>query len=81
MVTILYTRHAELILAERAIDRDWVERTIRHPESEEADPSRPGLIRAFRRLPERDGRTLRVVYAREERAARVITLFLDRGRR
>jgi hypothetical protein len=38
------------------------------------------MIRAFRRIPERDGRVLRVVYVPGDDHVRVITLFLDRGR-
>jgi hypothetical protein len=55
------TQHAEDMLRERAIEADWVEQTVRNPESVEKDPVRPATIRAFRRIPERDSRVLRVV--------------------
>jgi hypothetical protein len=38
-------------------------------------------MRAFRTVPERDGRVLRVVYVSVPGGARVMTMFLDRGRR
>ncbi|KAB7782081.1 hypothetical protein F8B43_4836 [Methylorubrum populi] len=38
-------------------------------------------MRAFRTVPERDGRVLRVVYVPIPGGARVVTMFLDRGRR
>ncbi len=76
-----YTRHALAMLAERDIDRDWVERTILHPDETEQDPQHPDRLRSFRAIPERDGRVLRVVYVPSGMSYRVITLFLDRGRR
>lgn len=78
---IRYTHHAEEVMRERGIEPAWVERTLREPEVDEPDPTDSALRRAFRIVPERDGRTLRVVYARDEAGFRVITTFLDRGRR
>jgi len=62
--SISFTRHAEEMLAERNIERAWVERTIRDPEEVEND-ERPGAVRAYRAIPERDGRVLRVVYSKK----------------
>ncbi len=69
------------MLAERGIDPAWVERTVAQPDAVEPDPHHPDRVRAFRVVPERDGRVLRVVYVREDAAVRIITAFLDRGRR
>ena len=69
------------MLAERSIDREWVERTIAEPTAIEFDASRPGTIRAFRPIPERGGRMLRVVYISTGETARVLTVFFDRARR
>lgn len=77
---IVYTRHASTMLEERAIDPAWIELTIFHPDTTEPDPRHPEMVRAFRRIPERDGRVLRVVYVPGDDHVRVITLFLDRGR-
>jgi Domain of unknown function (DUF4258) len=59
---IKFTRHAQEMLAERRLERAWVELTITKPESVVPDPNRPNLVRAFRRVPERGGLWLRVVY-------------------
>ena len=76
-----YTAHAAEMLVDREIHREWVEQTVLSPEAVEPDPKHNGRMRAFRALPERDGRVLRVVYVQEADEVRVITLFLDRGRR
>lgn len=76
-----YTHHAEQMALERGLLREWIERTVLEPETVEPDPKHPERTRAFRSLPERDGRVLRVVYVGDGENFRVITLFLDRGRR
>ena len=76
-----YGQHAAEMLVIRAIERAWVERTVREPESAEPDPAHPERMRAYRRVPERDGRILRVVYIPGTAACHVVTAFLDRGRR
>ncbi len=78
---IVFSRHAEDMIVERGIERAWIEQTVREPESVEADPTRPGVVRAFRRVAERGGRFLRVVYAQTEDVTRIITVFFDRGKR
>lgn len=76
----VYTSHAADNLVDRGIERSWVERTILTPEATETDPQHRERIRAYRTVPERDGRVLRVVYVRQAALTyRVITLFLDRG--
>jgi len=79
-VRIHFSRHADDMIVERNIERDWVHDTIRSPDFVESDPDRPDIKRAFRRIPERGNRVLRVAYAEEDHI-RVITLFFDRGRR
>jgi len=81
IVTFTYSEHAKAMLAERNIEPSWVERTILQPDVTEPDPKHPDRLRAFRTVPERDGRVLRVVYVSSGAAFRVITLFLDRGRK
>jgi hypothetical protein len=77
---VVYTRHASAMLEERLIDPAWVERTILFPDATEPDPRHSEMLRAFRAIPERDGRVLRVVYVPSEQVCRVITVFLDRSR-
>lgn len=78
---IVYTRHALDVMEERQVLQEWVARTVEAPETREPDPSDPDLTRAFLAIPERDGRVLRVVYALEPDAVRIVTAFFDRGRR
>ena len=77
----IYSDHANEMLAERGLEREWVERAILGPDIVERDPKHPDRVRAYKALPERDGRVLRVVYVELGEAYRVITLFLDRSRR
>lgn len=76
-----YGIHALDMLAERGIERAWVERSIVAPDSTEPDPQHADRTRAYRAVPERDGRVLRVVYVTTTEGAHVVTAFLDRGRR
>jgi hypothetical protein len=78
---LLFTKHAEDMLVERKIDRAWVVATISDPESIEPDPARPGVLRAFRRIPEHGNRFLRVAYVSTGDTMRVVTVFFDRKRR
>jgi len=78
---VVLTAHAAMMMRERDIALEWIERTLTAPDSQESDKSRDGVIRAYRALPERDNRILRVAYVREDDTYRVITAFLDRGRR
>ena len=78
---LVFSAHALNMLRERNIERSWVQRTVDEPDSVEPDAVYPERTRAFRALPERDGRSLRVVYARQQDDVRIITVFLDRGRR
>lgn len=77
----IYGTHAREMLTERKIDRLWVERTVLEPDTTEPDPGHGGRTRAYRIVPERDGRVLRVVYEQEHDTVRIVTLFLDRGRK
>ncbi|RYE98512.1 MAG: DUF4258 domain-containing protein [Oxalobacteraceae bacterium] len=76
-----YGPHALENLVERRLDRAWIERTVMDPDSTEPDPNHPQRVRAYRVVPERDGRVLRVVYVPENGGCRIVTAFLDRGRR
>lgn len=77
-----YTQHALEQIALRELDRAWVERTILTPDTTEPDPNRPDRMRAFRSVPEMEGRMLRVVFVvHSPETYLVITAFLDRGRR
>ena len=78
---ITYGAHALDMLQERGLDRAWIERAVAKPDFAEPDALHPERIRAYRTVPERDGRVLRVVYVPTEDGARIVTAFLDRNRR
>jgi hypothetical protein len=78
---LIFTHHATTMLAERGIERAWVNLTLAEPEETEPDPHRADTFRAFRAIPERDGRVLRVVYTQNEGRITVITTFFDRAKR
>ncbi len=76
MLPIRYTSHAETVLAERAIDKVWVERTVRNPEWRELNPGGDMAVeRRFKPVPERGGR----VETGQE--IRILSAFLDRRAR
>jgi hypothetical protein len=81
LIRIDFSRHGEDMLAERKIERAWVESTVTSPESVEADPKRPEVYRAYRRIPEHGGRYLRVVYTLNGDRVKIITAFFDRRHR
>jgi hypothetical protein len=70
---LYFTDHAEDMLVERRIEREWVEQTVEQPDAMEPDSRRPGVMLAFRRIRERSGRVLRVAYAETENEIRVVT--------
>lgn len=78
---ITYGPHALDNLVDRALDKAWIERTVLDPDTTEPDPKHPERIRAYRPVPERDGRVLRVVYVPSDEGVHIVTAFLDRSRR
>ena len=78
---LIFTRHAQTMMAERGIEEDWITRTVAEPEATEVDPKQSDVRRAFRTIPENGNRILRVVYASIGDTVRVVTAFFDRGRR
>jgi Domain of unknown function (DUF4258) len=75
-----FTAHARTALAERRIAEEWVRRVLDGAEWTEPDPSWPGNMLAFGRIPEFGNRLLRVVYREVAGERRVITAYFDRTR-
>ncbi len=71
-----FTQHAEDILDERRLEREWVLRAIERPERSE-EPEE-GTRHFLLRIPERQGRVLRVVVNTTVEPWRVVTAFFDR---
>ncbi|MBO6901097.1 MAG: DUF4258 domain-containing protein [Rhizobiaceae bacterium] len=78
---VRFTAHAETVLRERRLEREWIERAAQSPEWTESDRANPEAERRFRAVPERDGRILRVVCVETGSEIRIISAFLDRKAR
>jgi Domain of unknown function (DUF4258) len=75
---IRYSLHAEEAMAERGIDRAWIEAAIAEPDRTEPDP-RGGRTRSYRAIPEFDGRVPQVVHRPAGADIMVITAHFDRS--
>ena len=80
-LTLEYTRHAVHAMDERMIPREWVESAVAEPALRTSDPTDPEVERFFRRIPERDGRVLRVAVNTRVAPWRVVSVFFDRSMR
>jgi uncharacterized DUF497 family protein len=76
-----FTRHAQDVVEERALDHSWIERTVREPEWSHPDRRQPHVERRFRTIPEFGGRILRVVCIETVDEIRILTVFFDRDAR
>jgi hypothetical protein len=74
-----FTDHAELRVARRGLQRDWIEAAVREPQWREPEPDDPEVERRFRRIDEAGGRILRVACVETETEIRVITAMFDRN--
>lgn len=74
-----FTQHARDVIAERRLDFEWITRTMKTPQLVEdaADGTRHFLAR----VPEQEGRVLRVVVNTQVDPPLVVTAFLDRRMR
>lgn len=68
-------------MAERHIDPEWIERTVRAPDWTEPEPGDPEVERRFRAIPEYGDRVLRVAVAETSTAIRIISVHFDRRAR
>ena len=80
-LTLEYTKHAVHAMDERMIPREWVESAVAEPALRTSDPNDPEVERFFRRIPERDGRVLRVAVNTRVAPWRVVSVFFDRSMR
>ena len=78
-MALILTQHARDNMALYSLDPAWIEATIARPQHVDRDPDDAALIRAWRRIPERGGRALRVVYRPAAADMVVVTAFFDRG--
>ncbi len=81
MKPLIFTYHAPVRMAQRAIAPEWIESTVREPSWVEPDPKDSQAERRYRPIPEHGDRVLRVVVVETANAVRVITVTFDRGAR
>jgi hypothetical protein len=76
------TDHARESLRKRPIIRpEWIERVLQQPERVEPDGVDAELEHRLGRIPEYDGRVLRVIIKKATNPLRVITCYFDRRMR
>ncbi|WP_420851256.1 DUF4258 domain-containing protein [Rhizobium quercicola] len=78
---IRYTMHADTVILQRELSKEWIEETVRTPEWTETDPGDLAVRRCFRAIPVRAGRYLRVACVEDEGEFRVVSAFIDRDAR
>ncbi len=78
-MALILSAHACVVIQERGLALEWVERTLQAPDATGPDPSQPGLTRSFKRIEEAGGRVIRVVHRPQGSDMLVITAFFDRG--
>jgi hypothetical protein len=71
--------HAAAAILERDIDPAWVARTLTQADRLEADRADATLKHALARIPERDGRVLRVIFNFTKEPPHVVTAYFDRA--
>jgi Domain of unknown function (DUF4258) len=75
----LLTKHASMVLRERDISVEWVQRVLTHPQLRLPDAEDPDLFHALAPIAEREDRVLRVVYNGTIDPWRVVTAYFDRA--
>jgi hypothetical protein len=73
------TQHARDVLAERHIPLELLERALREPELEVADPTDAALERRYRKIPEGENRVLRLVVNTTVAPERLVSVYFDRA--
>ncbi len=74
----ILTTHAQQMCAERAIKLEWIQLVLSDPDATQPDQRDKTLTNKLRRIPENEGRVLRVIFDPAAKPPRVITLFFDR---
>ena len=80
-MVLTYTLHAQHVMEERGISTEWVERAVAEPERRMRDPHDEAVERFYIRVPECDGRVLRVAVNTVTNPWRVVSTFFDRSMR
>jgi hypothetical protein len=81
MSAFILTSHAETVIAERAIRREWLARVLATPTQLTPDRHDAQLRHALGPIAERSGRVLRVIFNDKVTPVRVVTAYFDRSMR
>jgi len=79
MKTYTLSAHAEIVMVERSIKREWLDRVLAHPELVEKDRDDPEITHALGKISEHGGRMLRVVYNGTKKPMKIVTVYFDRA--
>ena len=74
-----FTQHAKEVIAARRLDFEWIRRTMNAPQR--VEDAADGTPHFLARVPEQEGRVLRVVVNPHVDPPLVVTAFLDRRMR
>jgi len=77
--TYTLSAHAQVVMTERSIKREWMDRVLAHPELIEADRDDPEIMHALGKIPEQGGRVSRVIFNRTGKPMKVVTVYFDRA--
>ena len=75
------SKHAEDVIREREISRDWITLVLDAPRRVEKDREDPALIHALASIPEHGNRVLRVIYNQTRNPPHVVTVYFDRAQK
>lgn len=81
MARYVLSDHAKVVIAERAIQAQWLDRVLANPARTEADKRDVHLTYALARIAEHGDRVLRVVYNGLTSPVTVVTAYFDRTHR
>ncbi|MGH7229605.1 MAG: DUF4258 domain-containing protein [Burkholderiales bacterium] len=81
MFKYVLSAHAEIVVKERSIRSEWLERILEKPEKTQKDNEDPKLTHALGRISEQGDRVLRVIYNPTIDPLIVVTAYFDRAMR
>ena len=81
MFKYVLSAHANIVVKERSIRSEWLERVLGKPEKTEKDKEDTKLTHALGRISEHGNRVLRVIYNPTVDPVTVVTAYFDRAMR
>ena len=72
------SQHASEVILEREIQVEWIDQTLNNPILMLDDPEDGDLRHHFARIKDKGNRVLRVVFNKELKPIRIVTVYFDR---